>query len=90
MPRAYIRTNDNFDGPIFGGWGVGQDAYIWEEKQFNLQSVKLVKLLLFFLFSSIKLIFCHIHVSAICKIRSSKLPIKTPEYLKLTKNSRIK
>ena len=34
-PRAYIRIKDKFNWPIFEG------TYIWEEKRFNLQSVKL-------------------------------------------------
>ena len=44
-PWVYIWTKDKFDGPIFGEWG----AYIWEKRYFNLQSVKRITFLSFFL-----------------------------------------
>ena len=40
-------TKDKLDGPILG-WGMRGGTYILEEKQLNLQSVKLIT---FFLFS---------------------------------------
>ena len=56
MPWACTRTKDKFDGPIFGGSymrGVGWGwPYIWEEKHFNLQSVKLITFLSFFLYKA--------------------------------------
>ena len=43
----------------------------------------LLNILSFFLFSSIKLAFWHISRRARCEI-CSKLPLKAPEYVKLT------
>ena len=60
-------------GPYFGG-------LLWEEKHFNLQSVKITT---FFLFSSVKLVFWHISCHAKREI-CSELTIKAPKYIKLT------
>ena len=55
MPWVYIQTKDKFDGPIFGGL-IYRGAYIWEEKDFNLQSIKLA-FLSFFHYKAIILAF---------------------------------
>ena len=47
-PWPYIRTKDKFDGPLFRGRLIYGRAYIWDEKHFNLQSVKLITFLSFF------------------------------------------
>ena len=62
------------------------EAYIREE---NHSICNLLNLLLFFLFSSKKLVFSHISRRARCKI-CSKLTIKTPEYIKLKVTSATK
>ena len=63
---------------------MGGEAYIREEKHFNLQSVKLN-----FLFSSIKHVFRYFLCRARCEI-CSKITIKTPEYVKLMIKLKIK
>ena len=73
---------------IHSGRIYGQRPYIREknEKHFNFN---LLNLLLFFLFSSLKLVFWHISHRARCKI-CSKLTIKAPDYVKSTINLTIK
>ena len=85
-PWPYIRTKDKFDGPLFRGRLIYGRAYIWDEKHFNLQSVKLITFLSFFQYKAC--IFPHF-TSSRYEIFSN-LTIKTPEHIKLTIKLTIK
>ena len=78
-------------GSIYGQrtnlMGLYSRGFIFGRK--NTSIWNLLKLLLSFLFSSRKLVFWHISPRARCEI-CFKLPIKTPEYVKLTIKLTIK
>ena len=82
----YILTNGKFDEPIFGT-GLYTPGLIFRRK--NTSICNLLKVLPFFLFSSIKLVFWHISHHWRYEI-CSKLIIKTPEYVTVTIKLTIK